>query len=104
MPERGFDGLMKILAIEHEVEGVKAEEFLPHLRSEAARVWELYQADIIREIYFDKERHSAVVVLECADTKSAQEALNTLPLVKAGLIKFEISALIPYPGFDRLFN
>jgi hypothetical protein len=95
---------MKILAIEHEVDGVKAEEFLPHLKPEAARVWELYQSDIIREMYFDKERHCAVMVLECADTKSAEEILKTLPLVKARLIKFEFAALIPYPGFERLFK
>jgi hypothetical protein len=29
--------------------------------------------------------------------------LGTLPLVKAGLISFELMPLVPYPGFARLF-
>ena len=43
---------MKILAIEKKVPGVTEEEFKPHLKAEAVRVWELYQADVFRELYF----------------------------------------------------
>ena len=39
---------MKILAIEHEKAGVTPEEIRPHLKAEAARVWELYLAGVIR--------------------------------------------------------
>jgi hypothetical protein len=35
---------MKILALERETHNVAAEQFLPHLKAEAARVWELVQA------------------------------------------------------------
>jgi hypothetical protein len=34
---------MKILAMETEIDGVKPEQFTPHLKAEAARLWELYQ-------------------------------------------------------------
>jgi hypothetical protein len=34
----------------------------------------------------------------------AQRLLETLPLVQAGLITFEVIPLIPYPGFERLFG
>jgi len=33
----------------------------------------------------------------------AEAALDSLPLVQAGLIRFELIPLSPYPGFARLF-
>jgi hypothetical protein len=95
---------MKILAMEIETEGVKPEQFAPHLKAEAKRVWELVQNGIIRETYFRADRSEAVLILECADVDEAKQVLDSLPLVKAGLIKFEIIPLIPYPGFARLFG
>jgi len=94
---------MKILAMEHERTGVAAEEIRPHLKAEAARVWELYLAGVIRETYFRPDQHTAVLMLECADEEQARQVLDTLPLVEAHLIDFEIIPLIPYPGLARLF-
>jgi len=94
---------MKILAIEKEIPGVTEEGFRPHLEAEAAKVWELYQADMFRELYFRKDWPSAILVLECADVEEANEVLKTLPLVKEGLIAFDVIPLIPYPGLSRLF-
>jgi hypothetical protein len=93
---------MKILAIEIEKEGIKPQDYKPYLLPEARKVWELYQSDIIREIYFDKEKSSAVLILECSSKNQAVEILNSLPLVKEGLISFDIFTLEPYPGFGRL--
>ncbi len=95
---------MKILAMEKEIPGVTADKFTPHLKnSEAARVWELYQAGVFRELYFRQDRSDAVLMLECADVAEASRMLNTLPLVSEGLIAFDIIPLIPYPGLSRLF-
>jgi muconolactone delta-isomerase len=94
---------MKILALEKETPGVTVEDFKPHVKAEAARAWELYQAGVIRELYFRQDRPEAVLVLECADVQEANQVLATLPLVKAGLITFEVIPLVPYPGFSRLF-
>jgi hypothetical protein len=94
---------MKFLAIEHEYPGLIGEDFQPHLKAEAARVWELYQAGIIREMYFCPERSAAVLMLECAGAEEAQAVLDTLPLMQLGFISFELLALVPYSGFDRLF-
>jgi muconolactone delta-isomerase len=94
---------MRILAIEKEVPGLSAEDFKPHLSAEAARAWELYQAGVFRELYFRQDRPEAVLILECPDVEEAQEVLSTMPLVKAGLITFEVIPLVPYPGFARLF-
>ena len=95
---------MKIIAMEKELHGVTVEQIHPHLKAEAKRVWELYQEDIIRDIYFRADGPEAVLVLECEDTGKAMGVLDTLPLVKAGLVKFEIIPLRPYPGFSRLFS
>ena len=95
---------MKILAMEIEVEDVLPEQFEPHRKAEALRAWELHQSSIIRELYFRADRSEAILVLECADTKEAEQVLETLPLVQAGLIRFDVIPLAPYPGFGRLFK
>lgn len=94
---------MKILAIEREIPGVKEEQYTPHLKAEALNLWELYQVEKVREFYFSKDNY-AVLLLECSDEKEASEILDSLPLVKKGLIKFDIIPLLPYPGFGRLFE
>jgi muconolactone delta-isomerase len=98
------ENIVKILAMEIETEGVTSEQFQPHLKAEARRVWELYQSGAIRELYFRADRSEAVLILECADVREAQQILGSLPLVQAGLIRFEVIPLIPYPGFARLFG
>jgi muconolactone delta-isomerase len=94
---------MKILALEIEQPQTTASQFEPHLRAEAARAYALYQAGVLRELHFRADRHSAVLVLECATLDEARAALASLPLVEAGLIDFELIPLAPYPGFARLF-
>ena len=97
---------MKILALEHNPPGIIAvgqfNEAL--LQDEARRAWELYQAGIIRELYFRVDRHTAVLILECVNVDEAQAVINTLPLVQARLIEFELIPLAAYPGFARLFT
>jgi len=96
---------MKIIALEKEVPGITDDRFTPEiLRTEAAQAWELYQAGKIRELYFRYDRQEAVLILECSDVEEARSVLATLPLVKEGLITFEIIPLAAYPGFSRLFE
>ena len=95
---------MKIIALERELPGTTSEQFFPYLKAEAKKVWQLYQSELIRELYFRQDQSTAVLVLECDDLRAARAALDGLPLVQAGLIEFELIALMPYPGFARLFN
>ncbi len=95
---------MKIVALERETPGTTDEQFAPHLEAEAARAWELHQAGVIRELHFRADRDEAVLVLECASVEEARDALATLPLVRAGLIAFDLIPLRAYPGFERLFR
>ncbi len=95
---------MKILAIERELSGATPEAFQRLGRQEAAKAWELYQAGVLRELYFRQDRPGAVLVLECTGLAAAEAALATLPMVQAGLIAFDLIPLAPYPGFARLFG
>jgi len=94
---------MKILALEHELPGAMAENFQRQAEAEACKAWELYQAGVIRELYFRADRNEAVLVLECASIVEAQGILADLPFVREGLIAFELIPLKAYPGFERLF-
>lgn len=95
---------MKILALEKEVPNLSSADFAPYLRAEAHRVWELMQMGIIREAHFQQDQHLAVLVLECDQVGQAQTTLESLPLVQAGLIAFELIPLRPYDGLARLFG
>jgi hypothetical protein len=95
---------VKILAVEREKAGLFREKFQPFLKDEARRAWDLYQQGIFRELYFDERQHTAVIVMECESLSAARSVLQTLPLVVAGLIEFEMIPLKPYDGFERLFD
>jgi muconolactone delta-isomerase len=94
---------MKVLALEHELPGAAAEYFQRYAKEEARKAWELYQAGVIREMYFRGDRNEAVLVLECASAEEANNILAGLPFVREGLISYEIIPLRAYPGFERLF-
>ena len=95
---------MKILALEREIPDAPSMVTKDLLMAEAAKVWELYLSGVIREHYFSVEMHTAVLILECEDQKSAGHFLGQLPLVQHRLIDFELIPLAPYDGFERLFE
>lgn len=95
---------MRIIAIQKEKPGLDKRDFVPHLRDEARQGWELYKEGIIREMYFRDDKPEAVLILECKDVNEAREKLASLPLVKKGMISFELIPLRPYHGYERLFE
>jgi hypothetical protein len=95
---------VKILAIEKDVTGSDDKKLKSLLKPEAKQVWNLYKNGTVREIYFTKNDHRAVLVLECESKLAAKKILNTLPLVKEKLIQFEILPLQAYNGYERLFK
>ncbi len=95
---------MKIIALSSDAPGVTDDQFAPHLKAEARRAWELIQSGALRELYFRADQPDAVLIFECASVGEARALLDTLPLVRAGLITFELVPLAPYPGLARLFE
>jgi hypothetical protein len=94
---------MKVLALGRDTAPADDPRFAEVRPAEARRAWELYQADVLREIYFRADRPNGVLVFEVPDLVAARAAIDSLPLVAAGLIDFDLVALKPYPGFARLF-
>jgi muconolactone delta-isomerase len=94
---------MKVLALGRDTAPTDDPRFAEIRPAEARRAWELQQADVIREIYFRADRPNGVLVLEVPDLAEARRVIDSLPLVAAGLIDFDLVPLKPYPGFARLF-
>ena len=94
---------MKILAIEKVIEGVDWNHTEKLLVQEAQHVFQLYLSDCLREIYFTEDK-CAVLIMETKDCKTAKTVLDALPLVKSGKIGFDIMALKPYTGFERIIK
>jgi muconolactone delta-isomerase len=96
---------MKILVLEKDVPDVNEDRFTRSLlKEEAMRAWQLQQSGVFREMYFRAESDAAVLMLECDSVDEARTVLSTLPLMREGLIEFEIIPLAAYPGFARLFG
>lgn len=94
---------MKILAIEKELVDIDWSNENDTLENEAKHAYQLYLSGYFREIYFN-EFHNAVIILECESIEKANELLNSLPLVKKGMIAFELMQLNPYTGYDRIMK
>ncbi len=94
---------MKIIAIQQDVPGITDEQFMPYVKPETLRVWALMQANVLREIHQTQEGYGHVLTFECASVEEAKGYIASLPMVAAGLITFQVIALLPYPGFEYLF-
>lgn len=95
---------MKVIALEIERPDAASADFQPHLEAEARHVWDLQQQGVVREAHFRADQHTAVLVLECDSLAQARELTDSFPLVREGLIHFELVPLVPYSGFSRLFK
>ena len=73
------------------------------LKKETKHILDLYQKGIIRNIWFS-ENKDALLIIENETIEQARKIISTFPLVKENLIKFNITCLLPYTGFERLIN
>ncbi|GAB4134471.1 MAG: hypothetical protein Fur0041_07780 [Bacteroidia bacterium] len=95
---------MRILAIDRILPTATEEKIRGIVVKEAVHIWLLYSKEIIREFYFRKDRPGVVIVLECADINEAKRVLETFPLVRAGVIDFEIIPLGHFVPFGTLID
>lgn len=94
---------MKILALDKILPGATPEKIYPHLKEEAAKVWELHTQGTIREFYFRQDRPGAVLMLECASVEEDRALIDSLPIVKAGLVDFDLIPLGAFAPLATLF-
>ncbi len=90
-----------MLLTERFTEKFPAEAWKPELiAAEGERVRELYAAGILRTAWRRKDKPGAALILEAASEAEVQEAIESLPLRKLGMIGFPlVTELEPYPGF-----
>ena len=92
------------LVITHDKPNVNWKEQEQLLKQEAKVLWDLQKNGIIRNIWFTKNSREAILILETEDSKRAKEIIDTFPLVKEGLITYDIVELVAYDGYERLFK
>ena len=94
---------MQFLLLAQVIEGTPDDRLVPLLKPEAVRAWELYTAGTLRSLHSRTDVRGVVGMLEGADLAEVKRAVDSLPLVQAGMLKTDIIALKPYVGFERLF-
>jgi hypothetical protein len=71
---------LKILAIEREVPGTPADAFAPYLKAEAAHAWQLYQAGVVRELYFRQDEHSFTALRHVLRPSEERSLITRMPI------------------------
>ena len=78
--------------------------FMQYEDVESKRVWELYTVGILNEIYLRTDEIGAVIILQCASHTEAEKAIESLPMVKAGLFDVSYMALGEWPEMTRMLH
>lgn len=94
---------MKLLCLDVPKPGASLEKYQPHLLNEVHYTWQLYKSGVIRDIYFRQDRPGVAIIAEAESIEVAKKALDELPLVKAGLIGWEMIPLGPFTNWEFLF-
>lgn len=95
---------MQILVIARVKAGIPLEQVLPFVSPEAAKLWEFYALDQVRQAYYIADMSGAVILWESESVESVAQELNKLPMVKEGILACEILPLKPYTGYASLFT
>jgi len=95
---------MQFAFIAQIIDGTPEDRFVPHLKAEAQRAWELYAAGVFRSLHARKDVRGVVGMIEALDLTEAQKAIDSLPFVQMGVLKVDIIPLAPYVGYERLFG
>ncbi|UZP68823.1 hypothetical protein N1030_07580 [Desulfovibrio mangrovi] len=95
---------MKILALDKVLESATPEGIKGNFMKEVNQMVKLYLADVVREIYFRQDRSGTVLVMEAATLEDARNMIDTLPLVKAKMIDFDLIPLGPFMPLALLLD
>ena len=84
---------MKVLAISR-----NTGDPTPHIPAEIARTAELAHAGVLERVLLKADRSGAVMVLDVPDVDAARTAVDSLPLVRHGLTRFELTEVVEAPA------
>ena len=96
---------MQYLVLATTSEKIKYEEMPSLVHDEVRKVWELYKSGVIRSIHHRGDVRGVVLMLEADNKEDVEKAMESLPLVQAGLVVItNVIPLKPYLSFERLFR
>lgn len=74
-------------------------EFAARVDEEVGQARVLYSQGFIRQIWHRSDVPGACLLVEADSEEQVRDRLNTLPLVRAGMLDVSIIPLKPYAGF-----
>jgi hypothetical protein len=95
---------MKVLAILTPSAKAEVADFGRLSLQEEKRVWELYTAQHIREMYFQQDPIRVLLVWEAESKDQVQKWLNSLPMVQENLFDMELITMGPWMPLEVLFD
>ncbi len=94
---------MKVLAVISVAPHAQPERIGAALRAELEASWGLLRAGVLREAYATDSPSRVVFILEATDVQEAAEILGRLPLVDQAQFRIELTPLLPFVNWERLF-
>jgi muconolactone delta-isomerase len=91
---------MQFLTVSRRIEAFADSDFAPLVEEEGCQARILYGGGFIRQIWHRADRPGACILFEAESEDQVRERLNTLPMVKAGMLDVTIIPLKPYAGFQ----
>ena len=86
---------------ERDLTGYDLPDFEPFLPAETNTIRRLYGEGKERSIWLRGDVRGACFTLEAPDAAAAQDIVDSLPLAKAGMSRFQLIPLQPYGGFAQ---
>ena len=75
------------------------DDFAAVLPDETATVRGLYARGVVRQIWLRDDVRGAAFIVEADTREQARSTVDSLPLAKAGMSRFDLIGLSPYGGF-----
>jgi hypothetical protein len=95
---------MKIQTILSPKPGTGRRDFEPHIVAEERAVWASYEAGILREMYFQPEPMTVVLVFEANSHDAVTQELARYPMVAADLFNVQLITLGHWAPIKALFR
>lgn len=95
---------MKFLVTLTAAGGRTMPDFQPYIVAEEKRVWAMYTAGVIREMYLQLEPMRVSLICEAADRAQMEQHIRTLPMVEADMLNIDIAELGPWRLLETLFE
>lgn len=84
--------------------GASRKGVIKLIRDEARAVWKLYESGLVRELFYLDQLAGAALSCEADSLEDVKKGVETLPMIRDGLLVPEYIPLHPYTGFGKLFT